>query len=182
MQTFCFRSTLRTAVLRPSLQTFCFRSTLRTIILRLSPTAAAEWAKPREIRRGNCKSAAFFRGRTAVLNNFNSLTPKLLFGETREASTRTSPPGSSGTRKSSTKITFHRTTINISQGPEGAVVVTPLPPREAFFVVNMCIFQPASQNCLFFSYETANSAAEAVFYRKYVIFSASLPFLLYFPD
>ena len=46
------RSTLRMRSLRPSLQTICFRSTLRPIILRLSPAAAAEWAKPREIRRG----------------------------------------------------------------------------------------------------------------------------------
>ena len=48
MQTFCFRSTLRTTAWRPPLQTVCFRSTLRPIILRLSPTAAAEWAKPGE--------------------------------------------------------------------------------------------------------------------------------------
>ena len=55
-QPFCFRSTLRTTSLRPSLQTVCFRSTLRPIILRLSPTAAAEWAKPGEIRRGTPSS------------------------------------------------------------------------------------------------------------------------------
>ena len=52
IQTFCFRSTLRTTAWRPPLQTVCFRSTLRPIILRIFPTAAAEWAKPREIRRG----------------------------------------------------------------------------------------------------------------------------------
>ena len=46
------KSPLRTTSLRPSLQTVCFRSTLRTLCLRQVQAAAAEWAKPREIRRG----------------------------------------------------------------------------------------------------------------------------------
>ena len=46
------RRHVRTTTLRPSLQPFCFRSTQRTTCLRLFQAAAAEWAKPNEIRRG----------------------------------------------------------------------------------------------------------------------------------
>ena len=48
------RRHVRTTALRPSLQSFCFRSTQRTTRLRLFQAAAAEWAKPNEIRRGTC--------------------------------------------------------------------------------------------------------------------------------
>ena len=53
------RRHVRTTALRPSLQSFCFRSTQRTTCLRLFQAAAAEWAKPNEIRRGTRRSAAF---------------------------------------------------------------------------------------------------------------------------
>ena len=58
-----------------------------------------------------------------MLDNFNTLSPKLLFGETREASPRTAPTGASGTRKSSTKIAFSGATCVISRGPDRSGVV-----------------------------------------------------------
>ena len=70
------------------------RGHVRKITLRLFPAAAAEWAKPREIRRGN------FSCLQAVPDNFNTLTPKLLSGGTR-ATRPTGPPrpGAPGYRK-----------------------------------------------------------------------------------
>ena len=92
--------------LRPSLQTVCFRSTLRRIILRYLPVPRWKWAKPREIRRGT-RIAEHIRCRNGVLNNINTLTPILLFGETR-ATRPTGPPLQrfSGHRHSSTKINY----------------------------------------------------------------------------
>ena len=46
------RRHVRTTTLRPSLQSFGVRSTQRTTCLRLFQAAAADWAKPNEIRRG----------------------------------------------------------------------------------------------------------------------------------
>ena len=57
------RRHVRTTALRPSLQSFCFRSTQRTTCLRLFQAAAAEWAKPKEIRRGTRRCTAGARGR-----------------------------------------------------------------------------------------------------------------------
>ena len=61
--------------------------------LRQSPPAAAEWAKPREIRRGTSVEAPEGASgcRTAVPNTFNTLTQKLRFGVTR-ATRPTGPP------------------------------------------------------------------------------------------
>ena len=54
-------------------------------LLRQSPTAAAEWAKPTEIRPGTSVEAPGGASgcRTAVSDNFNTLTQKLRFGGTR---------------------------------------------------------------------------------------------------
>ena len=83
--------------------------------LRQSPPAAAEWAKPREIRRGTRSSVAYEGCLQAVPNNFNTLTPKLLSGGTR-ATRPTGPPrpGAPEYRESSTKIAFFGPTMRIS--------------------------------------------------------------------
>ena len=68
------RSPLRMISLRPSLQTVCFRSTLRTLCRREVPAAAAEWAKPRKIRRGTPqKRKTFYERPQACLDNLQSL-------------------------------------------------------------------------------------------------------------
>ena len=89
--------------------------------LRKSPAAAAEWAKPKEIRRGTSVEAPEGASgcRTAVSDNFNTLTPKLLSGGTR-ATRPTGPPrsGALGYRKTQTKIVFSGPTMRISRGPQ----------------------------------------------------------------
>ena len=42
-------------------------------LLRQSPAAAAEWAKPREIRRGTRSSVAYYRAPLGVLDKFSIL-------------------------------------------------------------------------------------------------------------
>ena len=79
---------------------------------RLHPAAAAEWAKPREIRRGTRSSAAYAGRRTAC-----QITFKPGYSGPREAYTRSSPPASPKHRKSSAKIAHSGTTCVISRGP-----------------------------------------------------------------
>ena len=61
--------------------------------LRQSPPAAAEWAKPREIGRGTSVEAPEGASgcRTAVSDNFNTLTQEFRFGVMR-ATRPTGPP------------------------------------------------------------------------------------------
>ena len=148
MQTFCFRSTLRTTAWRPPLQTVCFRSTLRPIILRLSPTAAAEWAKPREIRRGTPSSIRRSDGARracgTILKNsvpfVCTLTVQSARGVYRDLVTRTS-----GHRKSSTEIAFSDATCVIPRGQQVSRPRQALPADSSDFVVNICVFRPAVQ-------------------------------------
>ena len=118
MHMVCFRSTLRTTALRPSLQTVCFRSTLRPTILRLSPTAAPEWAKPGEIRRGTRTSIRRSDGArracwTILRNSYPPDTPIRRMRARRY--TGPSLRRFSGHRKSSTKIDFSGATCVISR-------------------------------------------------------------------
>ena len=106
------------------------------------------------------------RGPNGVLNNYNTLSPALLFGDTREASTGPPPPGPSGTRKSLTKITFSDITYVISRMPEIIRRCTGRLRQNAPFTVNICIFASAVQKCLYVLYESCNSPVEIVFYCK----------------